>query len=313
MSNPDDDKPHSYTDLFPLTVAQSLPLAERQALEEKLANGRTAVIESVNYPTGRLKIAERRAGARQKFNALAGLKAQLTSRNIQVGGVLGIGALGVVYELENLEGQKIESAVIRLDPTNVIATLDNPAAIKPVFQESVVDFTATIIPKGRPLDAAMPDTEKCDLVDKSLAVFNAVKRSEYRHDPEFAAGKLPHVTDLDFLKDLGPQQFMMVPGIELPQLADLSSMNKEPVTPKNIMLQSADTYIEAYKRPASVRTDVAPAAVVERMQEQREAVDKKVKADIDAAYINIDSVPVIQSEATGRDVGTPITVGTSRV
>lgn len=224
---------------------------------------------------------------------LKALKAQLDSRNIKLGKLIGAGALALVFELEDHKGKRIESAVIRIDPTDMTSTIDSPASIKPVFQEVAGSYTASIVPRA----VSSSKAEDLKEIDKTLAVFNTGEKMA------IVDGKEQTLSQLKFLTDLSPGQFMELPGMPIPVLADFSSMSSTPISKDGPRLgANIENYMENYKRDPKDILPISKKAMMELKKAQDE-IDANVRKEIKKTEINIEPVPSIQKQLRGMHMG----------
>jgi hypothetical protein len=197
---------------------------------------------------------------------MAALLAQLAERNIKPGAYIGSGNMGIAYQLETLDGQTIDSAIIRIDPAGIIGKSDNPLAIEQVFQERSNDFAATIVPRASEKEFTAEE------LSTTLASFNA-------------SG------ELDKLTDLTKGQFMAVEGINAPVLADISSLLPEGLKNWGGTVDNFCTSKDINLDSEAVRVNcLRPEAYME-LKTQKEAVGDKVRAELSAKGIDIESVP----------------------
>ncbi|MBY0406438.1 MAG: hypothetical protein K2Q01_02010 [Rickettsiales bacterium] len=332
------DPEKTFDALFPLVPAQGLTVKQMEALEEKLLFvSNVAVVnaqpDSVNkaevsnsdrltdhdkeekYRMDLVIEAENRQGARERFEQLKGLKEKLAKRNMKVGGVIGMGSMGVAYELETLDGKKVPSAILRIDPKETVGQVDNPASAKILFHEENGYYSASIVAKAEAIDTSkMTMEERYAKVQESLSVFNAVKTGQKRWDDDIRKDvKLPDITHIDYLKDLASGQFMKMPGVDVWQLTDISSVHNEPLKESvrdkhsgemvgGHGLQNIDEFIRNYDQPESIRTAVAPPELVANMRKQVDALNDRVTKEIKAVGIDI-TPPTVQTDATATGVG----------
>lgn len=271
-----------FGDVFPLVVASSITdKVKRRYIEDRM-NSTSAV--TIADPM--MTIDEDKAKEHLKY--LKVLKADLESRNLKVGGVVGAGSMGIIFELKDSHDEVIKNSVLRIDPRECIGKLDDehracePLAVLPMlFQaeagrplgghdeqpgDKEVGYRATIVPR---LTDPMLDMND---IKKTLAVFNA-------------EGNLKR------LKDLNTEQFMKAKGVDIPLLGDLGSISERSET-RNHVKAFADTTagleygeIEARKAtPEEMRT----------LKMQKEAFVLRAINELRADGVNLDPVPTQQ-------------------
>jgi len=207
------------------------------------------------------------------FNKILG---DLASRNMKPGKFVGGGRIGVAFELETLDGKKIDSALIRFDPENAIHSLDSVMAIDPVVQFKNETFKATIVPRGDP--SQEPTKEE---IKTTLEIFNA-------------EGALLH------LQDMKPDQFMKVPGIEGAVLTDMGSVRPIAYEEGQVVGQGGVRELSEklgldYEQ---IKTTKASPELVEERRAQKEAVSAAIKKELVDKGVNLEDVPTIQKIST---------------
>lgn len=190
---------------------------------------------------------------------------QLKQRNIKPGAFIAAGGMGAVYELESCDGKKIDSAVIRFDPTNVLGHSDNPLALEHCFSESNEIYTATIVPRAVHRDYNAAD------IEKSFRVFSADK-------------------EIERMTDLEKKQFMEVPGISLPVLCDISSITERGSNQQKVM-GNAEGFCQRQDMDYQdiIATPVSQEEY-DRLKAQKQQVGEKVHAEIKEKGLIIDAV-----------------------
>jgi hypothetical protein len=201
------------------------------------------------------------------FKALLAL---LAERNMKPGKFLGAGSVGVAYELETLDGKKLDSAVIRFDPEGAVGRVDTAATIEQIATVTSENFSATIVPKAQKWELDK------DELKQSLAILNA-------------EGAFPKLTDMK------PDQFMKVPGIDVPVMTDLTSMRQEGRSDWGGSIEELCDRREVQIDAKEVMAAKASPDVVEKIRGQKEQVGKAVRAELAEKGINIEAVPSKQT------------------
>jgi len=254
-----------FKEVFPTELSPSIPADELPVIRQRLELGNTAItISDLFQPE--LEI----------------LKAKLDSRGITLGDIIGIGDMGgITYNLLDKNGAAIKSAVLRIDPADLVTILErpSPASIRPILREREDFFAATIVPRAERVEFT------ADQIMHSLAIINADDQLRY-------------------IKDLESKQFMRIPGIPVPVITDLGCMSTDPDTLKG--MGSIDDFLEILGRDrASLDAiKVAPEEMAQLRQAQNAIHDNAV-AELTAAGINLESVPTKQEGVTLTPVAQP--------
>jgi len=140
---------------------------------------------------------------------LRGLKSKLEERGIKVGKLIDVGTYALLFEIEaGKGGDTLDSAILRIEPTDIVGTLDSPATIQPVMTIDSGYFKATVVPRAEKYKYDIKNPSDLAELKKTFAVLNAENHLLSIKD---IAGKLEST-------------FMKLPGIDIPVIVDLGAL-----------------------------------------------------------------------------------------
>ncbi len=110
------------------------------------------------------------------------IKQKLAARNMRPGKFIGVGNVGVVFQLETTGGKPIKNAVLRIDPQEMLGHSDTCGALRPLYQTKGFFYAASVVPKAEKI----PGGPTMDHLKKTLAVINAEDHLEHVSDLELS-------------------------------------------------------------------------------------------------------------------------------
>ena len=249
----------SYSDIFPVKLSADIPADQLENTQARINGGNIVIATSDLFE-----------------DDLKSLKLKLDDRNIRLGDVIGVGSAGgITYNLLDKQGGVIKSAVLRIDPVNMVTNLEppNPARIRLVLREGNDSFAASIVPRAQ--RAVFTNDEFM----KSLAVINADHQ-------------LAHVRDLE------KGQFMKIPGISVPVLTDLSSISADANALKGFGTQ-VDGFLNILKKDRKTLDAMKiPPEEMAQLRSAQESIHNAAVQELTAAGINLEAVPTKQDGVT---------------
>lgn len=225
---------------------------------------------------------------------IAALEASLTEKGIKVGDFIGAGGTAIIFELENKDGKKIESAVLRIEAKGISGNSKHPFVLQPITSVESADHVAHIMPRAEKLESA-PSSRAAAL---TLAALNS-------------NGVLPQAWDLR------PDALMQLrkPGGELVRYSDntpvliVADSNAVGSIAQDTERDHIATIARAFNLDAEkVRKNKLKHEVVDAVAIQMDEVYSNVRKDIKDAGIVADEVQqrswqTRTSNRTGQSLG----------
>lgn len=287
--------PNQFEDGFPLVISKTVTDKKRRGIIDDRMNSTSAVTiaDPMMMREGREHVAEENLGYLKQIGA------ELASRDMKVGGVIGAGSIGIIYELLDKQGKIIENSVLRIDPREAICKFDDayraseplaalpilfqaeagqPLTGDPVKDKDIAEkgYRATIVPR---VDDRLLTPEA---VEKSLSVYNA-------------QGKLGR------LKDLKMDQFMAGKGVDIPLLGDMGSLKPQPDEEhreKDDRKGKIGVIQFAKKEGLNANRiikDKASGEEMDTLRTQKKALEKAALDELRADGVNVEMAPSRQS------------------
>lgn len=216
------------------------------------------------------------------------LKQSLGARNLALGDYVGNGSIGIVFRLKAKNGRPIESAVIRIDPSDAVGNAESVSLIPSMMSVGGGEnaYVATVVPLAKKIREGKGGPGNGDL-ERTFSVLKAEGR-------------------LDDLYDIKPDQLMHLPlpggglvsfrdGTPLPVLIDGGGFNPE--------MKGTGSVREYAGRQGMDIGTIAPVSQEDlaHLKRQMNMIRDKVRSEMRAAGIRMD--PLHAAQEAGYEKG----------
>lgn len=222
------------------------------------------------------------------------IKQKLAAHNMRPGKFIGVGNVGVVFQLETADGRPIKSAVLRIDPQGMIGSSDTRGALRPLFQTKGFFYAASVMPKAEKI----PGGPTMEHLKRTLAVINSDDHLQHLSDIE--------LSQLMYLHRPNGELMRYLDGTPAALIIDLNAVKRESKDTQGLGNIASFIEVNHLNHDEIMNTKAAPKEIVSLQRQQSEIYAHAMKE------LHAVGVDVGERSYTARVIGQALLPGKQR-